>query len=575
MSSTPQSPRHPAVVAATAGLRGDDGADDVPMLVPARMVNEFTYCPRLFFLEWVESRFTHNDDTRIGAYEHRAVDQEKGAAPLPEERPLIEARSVLLSSERLGMVARVDVLEGDADGVVTPVDFKKGRPPEHEDRAWEPERVQLCVQGLLLRDAGYTCTSGVLYYAETRERVLVPFTDDLVTRTFALLDELRQVASSETPPPPLVASPKCPRCSLVGICLPDETNALAARSEMPVRRLTPRDPESRPLYVSEHGAYVGVRGGRIEVTKDREPLASIRLIDIAQLCVFGNAQVSTQLVRELMSREVPICWFSYGGWFSGMTHGLPAKHVELRRRQMARAHDAGLPIARQMVEGKIRNSRVLLRRNTRDRPESKLKSLGELASRAGDAQSVGTLLGIEGAAARLYFEAFPTMLSAKVTLPGGPFTFEGRNRRPPLDAINCLLSYVYSLLVKDLTVQAFVVGFDPYFGFYHRPRFGRPALALDLAEEFRPLIAESVVIGLVNNGEIRPSHFVVRAGGVALTTDGRRRVFAGYERRLDTEIRHPIFGYKASYRRVLDVQVRLLGAHVMGEIRRYVPFITR
>ena len=361
---------------------------------------------------------------------------------------------------------------------------------------------------------------------------------------------------------------------MVGICLPDETNALAARTER-VRRLVPRDPEPRPLYVSEHGAYVGVRGGRLEVSKDHEHLASLRLIDVSQLCIFGNAQVSTQLVRELMSREVPICWFSFGGWFAGLTHGLPGRNVELRRRQMARAHDAALPIARRFVEGKIRNARVLLRRNSRERPEPTIRSLAGLVEKARDADSIASLLGIEGAAARLYFDSFATMLSPRLDLPGQPFAFDGRNRRPPLDAVNCLLSYVYSLLIKDLTVQAFVVGFDPYVGFYHRPRFGRPALALDVAEEFRPLIGESVVVNLLNNGEVRPSHFQVRAGGVALTTDGRRRVLAAYERRLDSEIRHPTFGYKISYRRVLDVQLRVLAAHLMGEVPEYIAFTTR
>ena len=119
------------------------------------------------------------------------------------------------------------------------------------------------------------------------------------------------------------------------------------------------------------------------------------------------------------------------------------------------------------------------------------------------------------------------------------------------------------------------VGFDPYLGFYHRPRFGRPALALDLAEELRPIVAESTVLSLVNNGEIRPSDFVVRAGGVALTADGRRTVLGAYERRLSQEVTHPIFGYKASYRRMLEVQARLLAAHVLGEVPDYRPFTTR
>src|SRR5690606_16981677 len=153
--------------------------------------------------------------------------------------------------------------------------------------------------------------------------------------------------------------------------------------------------------------------------------------------------------------------------------------------------------------------------------------------------------------------------------------FEGRNRRPPRDAINCLLSYGYSLLTKELTVTTFAIGFDPYLGLYHRPRYGRPALALDLAEEFRPLIVDSTVLTLVNNGEIGPREFIARAGGVTLTPDGRRTVIRAFERRLDTEVTHPICGYRITYRRLLEVQARLLGALFLGEVSDYTPFVTR
>lgn len=548
--------------------------DIIPDLVPARMVNEYTYCPRLFFLEWVQARWADNLDTVEGKDAHRRVDKPSGAAPLPEEGELKVARSLQLSSSRLGLVARVDVVEGD-DGRVRPVDTKHGNPPDIPERAWEPERVQLCVQGLLLREAGFACDEGVLYFADARQRVTVPFTEELMNRTRALVEELREVAADDTPPPPLVDSPKCPRCSLVGICLPDETNALAARSDLPVRRLLPRDPAPRPLYISEQGTYVRKKGGRIEVLKDGEVLDSIRLLDISQLCLFGNVQTSTQLLRELFAREVPILWFSYGGWFQGMAAGLPAKHVELRRRQVAIAGQGGLSIARAMVEGKIRNTRTLLRRNVRAPVPDILGSLRELARQAAEATSVESLLGTEGAAARLYFSCFLGMLREGERLPGFAFSFEGRHRRPPPDPINCLLSYAYMLLVKDLTAVAYAVGFDPYLGFYHRPRFGRPALALDLAEEFRPLVAESLVIGLLNNGEVGPSDFTVRAGGVSLTKDGRRTVLRAYERRLDVEIRHPTFGYRITYRRVFEVQTRVLAAHVLGEVPEYVPFMTR
>ena len=537
------------------------------------MVNEFEYCPRLFYLEWVQSRFEDNPDTVEGRYVHRAVDAGGGQMDPPEtENPVSKARSVMLSSEKLGLIAKADVIEGD-EGAVIPIEVKRGRPPAHGP-AWSPELVQLCVIGLLLRDNGYECNEGQIYFAEIRQRVTIPFDEHLVNRTLALTKKLREVAASPDPPPPLVDSPKCPRCSLVGICLPDETNLHSDRSRLPPRRLTPSDSAARPLYVTEQGAMIGIRAGRVTVSKGSRELQAVRMIDVSQVSVYGNVQISSQMMRAAFSRQTPVCWFSYGGWFQGMAQGLPSKHVELRRRQVSIAAQAGLPIARRLVEGKIRNSRTFLRRNARDREAVSLvvSQLGSLAEQAAEAEAVESLLGIEGTAARLYFSRFANVLRNDEL---GTFDFEGRNRRPPRDPINCLLSFAYGLLTKDLTATAWAVGFDPYLGVYHRPRFGRPALALDLAEEFRPLIAESVAVNAVNNGEIRRSAFTIRAGGVGMTRQGRQAFIRSYERRMDQEVTHPTYGYRITYRRVLEVQSRMLGAYLLGEIPEYVPFMTR
>lgn len=352
--------------------------------------------------------------------------------------------------------------------------------------------------------------------------------------------------------------------------MPDEVNALAARSDRPPRRLTPRDSAARPMYIGEHGVSIGYRSGRVEVSRKGEVLAAARIIDVSQINVQSNGQVTTQLLRECFNRDIPVCWFSYGGWFQGMAEGLPSKHIELRRRQFGVAFQAGLPIARRIVWGKIRNCRTLLRRNERSPNDDAFSQLKVLAERALAAPSLESLLGIEGAAARTYFGRFASMLRDDLG-----FEFEGRNRRPPRDPVNCLLSYLYALVVKDLTAVTFAVGFDPYLGMYHKPRFGRPALALDLAEEFRPLVADSVVLTVINNGEVSSRDFLVRAGGVSLTSQGRKAVTAAYERRLDTEVTHPRFGYRATYRRVLEVQARLLAAYLMREVPEYVPFTTR
>lgn len=544
---------------------------DVPDLVPARMVNEFEYCPRLFYLEWVQSRFEDNPDTVEGRYVHRNVDAGGGRIDDPDEdSPVRKARSVTVSSENLGIIAKADIIEGKGN-TVTPVEVKRGRPPKHGP-AWSPELVQICAIGLILQDNGYDCSEGQIFFAESRERVKVPFDEKLVWQTMNVLRDLKEVAGSPDPPPPLVDSPKCPRCSLVGICLPDETNLLANRSDVPPRRLTPRDSAARPLYVTEQGTRIGVRKGRVTVSQQKEVLQEVRLIDVSQVSIYGNVQISSQAMRAMFDQQVPVCWFSYGGWFQGIAHGLPSKHVDLRRRQVAIAAQAGLPIAQKMVEGKIRNSRTLLRRNSRSEVKPILEQLKATADQTAEVDTIESLLGVEGVAARLYFSRFSAMLKDDSL---GVFDFQGRNRRPPRDPVNCLLSYAYSLLTKDLTAVALAVGFDPYLGVFHKPRFGRPALALDLAEEFRPLIADSVVVNVINNGEIQENGFTVRAQGVALTQQGRRSFIAAYERRLDQEVTHPVYGYKITYRRVLEVQARMLGAYLLGEIPDYVPFMTR
>jgi CRISPR-associated protein Cas1 len=555
--------------------------DGLPETVPARMVNEFVYCPRLFHLEWVQSRFASNDDVEQGLYVHRVVDEPGGTIPDPDDtHPELMAgrtsRSVWLTSLRLRVTAKIDLVEVSEDGSVVPVDYKKGM-PDRDGRPWPSDEVQSALQALVLRDAGYSVSTAEIWYAESRQRVVIPIDDVLVTRTRQTVADLWSVAASDVAPPPLADSPKCPRCSLVGICLPDEINALRHREAdgSRRRRIIPSNPDPRPVYIQEQGSVVTVRGGRLEVFKEKEKLDSLRLIDVGQVCLQGNVNVTPQAMRELLSREVPVCWFSYGGWFSGMAQGLPGKNVDLRRSQFTASPERTLLIARRMVEGKIRNSRTLLRRNSRADVANEVESMGRLAGQAAEASGFPTLLGLEGASARIYFTSFTRMLTSDTDISLQQFDSNGRSRRPPPDPVNALLSFAYALLVKDVTTTVTAVGFDPYFGVYHRPRFGRPALALDLAEEFRPLVAESMVLQVINNGEVTSRDFLSRAGGCQLEKEGRRSVIRAYERRMSQEIKHPLFGYRVSYRRAIDVQARLLAAFLLGEVDDYTPFVTR
>ncbi len=400
---------------------------------------------------------------------------------------------------------------------------------------------------------------------------------------------MRTTMASAIIPPPLQDSPKCPRCSLVGICLPDEINLLRlpdhARPESEAdadlrepRRLLPARDDALPLYVQSGGTRVGKSGDELIVQPREGARQAVRLGQTSQVALFGQVQMSTQALQAALGRGIPITYFTFGGWFYGMTTGLSHKNVELRRLQFRVADNPGqsLDLAKQFVAAKILNSRTLLRRNGDDVAPQTIDMLRELALGAVDCVSAASLLGIEGTAARIYFQSFSKMLKGERD-DGGELTFDfdGRNRRPPRDPINALLSLAYALLAKDLTVVAQAVGLDPYLGFYHRPRYGRPALALDVMEEFRPIVADSVVLSAVNTGVVRPSDFVRRAGAVSLGEHARVRFLRLYERRMDELVTHPIFGYRICYRRVLEVQVRLLARYLAGEIPSYPGFQTR
>lgn len=549
----------------------------LPETLPARMLNEFVYCPRLFHLEWVQQQFATSDDVEEGNYLHRVVDQETGDLPDKSEAWAGRAaRSVSLSSRRLGLTTRIDMVEDGGDGTVVPVDYKKGH-PDKDGEAWPSDRVQSLVQAALLQEAGYVVERAEIWYAETRQRVHITVNDAALKEITETVAKAWKIAAQPMAPPPLHDSPRCPRCSLVGICLPDEMESLHSppTQRRPLKRLMAPILEGRPVYVTVQGAVVGIRHERLEIRLKGELQASYRLIDISQVCIFGNVTVSAQAVRSLIPRDIPVLWFSYGGWFIGITEGLPGKNVDLRIAQFRIPESRKLEIARRMISGKIRNSRTMLRRNSRTSTKNVGDQLKSLALQATEAESPQQLLGIEGVAARLYFENFISLISKDARIDVSGFSEGGRTRRPPEDPVNTLLSFCYSLLIKDLTVTLEAVGFDPYYGMFHRPRFGRPALALDLAEEFRSLVAESVVLQVLNNGEVGSRDFKFRAGGCMLEADGRKAVLRAYERRLDQEITHPQFGYKASYRRIMDIQSRILGAVMIGELDQYTAMMTR
>lgn len=550
---------------------GRKGTSVVPELFPVRMLNEFVYCPRLSYLEWVQQEWEENYETTDGSYKHRRVDEDRGTFPEdPDFSGEFEVSSVHLTGEEIGLKTVLDIVEGK-DGEVWPVDYKRGTPPDIPNRAYEPERVQVCAQGLILRENGFSCESGYIYFAESNERVEVPLEDDLIAATEEYVDNFRETVGGNEIPDPLVDSPKCPRCSLVTICMPDEVNMIKGKGEEPRNLLTRRD-DKIPLYVREYGAAVRKRKNRIIVEQDDETTEEVPIEKLSSISVFGDCYITTAAARACLDRDIPISYFSYGGWFYGMTSPLPSKNVTLRihQNEWARDDEARLELSRQFVAGKIKNSRTLLRRNGNGINGNVLDRMDDLVGRAKEAKSNEELLGYEGNAARLYYENFPEMLSDNLE-----FDFDSRNRRPPSDPVNAVMSYLYGVLTKESTITVAKVGFDPYLGFFHRPKYGRPALALDLMEEFRTLIADSVLLSLFNNRQLTEENFQVRGDRVNLRKSAKKALLDRYEKRLNQEVMHPLFDYSVSYRRILETQARLIARRLEGDIDEYRPFCTR
>ncbi|WP_395826418.1 CRISPR-associated endonuclease Cas1 [Elstera sp.] len=569
------------------------GIDDV--LVPARMINEWVYCPRLAYLMWVEGEWADSGDTEAGRRVHAGVDAARPALPAPdqvteESRPFV-TRSVELASERLGLIAKLDVLEGDG-GIVTPIDYKKGKRPHVAAGAYEPERVQLCAQALILEDNGYRVGDGFLWFAESRDRVPVRFDETLRASTAAAAASLRLAAATRRIPPPLENSRKCTRCSLLPICLPDEVNLFRTGA---VPRTPPPAAESAlPLYVQQPGARIGKDGEvlvikapaarpsdaeRDEAFRDTDAEVRVAIGDISELVIAGRVNLSTPALHALMRADIPVAWMSSGFWYLGTTGGRGPRSAGARVAQYRLREDAGgrLAFARTLVEAKLRNQRTILRRNWRGSEAERdpvLDRLRLLLTRLHKVRDMAELLGTEGEGAALYFRALPKLLNDKAAaLPA--FGFERRSRRPPADPVNACLSLCYALLTRTVSTALEVAGLDPWVGFYHTERPGRPSLALDMMEPLRPILADSAVLTAINQGELGPSDFVMVGPSCNLTPTGRRTLIKAFERRLDQEATHPTFGYQISMRRMLHVQARLLARYLRGELAIYPHYVPR
>ena len=515
------------------------------------LVAHHVFCPRR---AWLEVHGEHTDTGQVaqGIADHGAVDD-------PISSRSTRLRAVDVRSDRLDVTGRCDSVEVGEDGTMVVVEHKAA-PVRRSSDATPAQRVQLAVQAKCLREEGHDVVGGAVWFSTTRRRVDVELTPELCDLAERHVSAARSVIDAPTPPAPLEDDPRCQCCSHVGVCLPDEH-----RRRPLARRIGVADPVGRVLHLTSPGSRASLRRGQIQVRVGEESPTSVPLGQVSGLGVHGNADVSSALVREILERGFPIVWCAWSGRVVGWASSAAGPNGEARGFQHRLADQVRVEVARAIVAAKIRNQAALLRRHGSE-ARSALRALASDAERAVQA---GELFGIEGRAAAQYFRAL------SVALTPGWATIERRRARPAPDCVNAALNLTYGLLLSDVLRSVVACGLDPAGGVLHSSGRNKPALALDLMEELRAPVADSAVVWAINNGELRERDFRRDLDAVRLTPGGRKRLIAAYERRASTEFQHPLFGYRVTWRRAMEVQARMFLAVVLGEARSYRPIVVR
>ena len=515
--------------------------------LPISLVAHHVFCPRRAWLEAMgESTDTHQ--MAVGTAAHAASDDPSAS----RKRTL---RAVEVGSADLGVVGRCDVVEFDTANRATVVEYK-ATPVRQRGEVTEPMVVQLTLQAESLREAGVEVVGAAVYFTEHKTRIPVPLSPEQVSSARWHVERTAEVVSADVAPVPLEDDRRCMSCSHAEVCLPDER----ALGEVH-RRVLVSDPDSQVLHLITPGSRASIRAGRVLVAKAGEQLGAVPVERVLALVLHGNIDVSSGLMRELLWRDVPVVWCSGSGRVVGWASSAKRPNGGPRVRQHVAASVGHLGLARAFISAKVCNQATLLRRLGDGRPA--VTRLRALQRRAASAGSIPELFGVEGEAAALYFAHFTSMLNSKV-VESQELRFDVRTRRPARDPINAALNFSYGLLVADLIRAVVTCGLDPHAGFLHSSERNKPALALDLCEEFRAPIADSVVLGAFNNGELQAHDFTDVTGSTRMRDSGRKALLAAYERRVTTQFRHPMFGYQVTWRRAMEIQARLVLGVVDG-----------
>lgn len=548
-------------------------------------------------------------------------------------------RRMQLASEELGVRGEIDLVEIDDGSIVVVEAKHGRAPRRADHRwedyalpyvAWPADVIQVTLYIMLLRELGLPCNEARILYRASNTSTTIAWSPELEHFARAVIARAREVAAMDVPPLPLLDSPKCAGCSLHEVCLPDEHHALVAEQaerERPLgmRKIVAGCDERAVVHVLTPGSVVRKDGDALLVMPPKKESERFLLKDVSHVALFGPVTITEPCMQHLLRSGIATSHHTTAGRLLGMTTPLATRNIGLRRAQYRAADDPSrcLEIARALVTAKIRNQRTVLRRHRRglsvisdegrDEPIAErttadeeldhvpasgaqtdderrehaleperdkhdpfhavalaLQRMHHAQRSAERTQDIDTLRGYEGEAAARYFEVFSALLPI-----AWRDDFEGRSRRPPRDRVNALMSFGYMMLVREAVAALARIGLDPMLGLFHTMIPGRPALALDIIEPFRAAWVDTAVLRLIGTRGIERTNFHVSAAGVELSDAGRRALVHAYERRAAELTTHPRFGYRMSYRRLLELEARILAKVLVGELEHYTPLWTR
>ncbi len=511
-----------------------EGQDDET--IPISMVVHYLYCPRR---AWLEAQGEHTDTFQMqaGMSAHHRVDE-------PSGRGTSEVSSVDICSRELGVSGRTDVLKLARDGVR--IREYKSTPIRRDAVVTPGMRVQLALQQICLEEMGVRVEATEIYFTDHNQVRDVILDDQDFDTARRDVEEVRRLILSDYAPEPLEDTSRCGSCSHVDVCLPDELQL-----RRPTRQIRPRASEGRTVYLTTQGCYAHLRKGRMIVERSGEELAQVPLETVRAIQVHGNVTLSGGLIRELLERDIPVQWCTSSGRLSGWSMPSWGPNGPARNAQHVLSERGSLAFASEFIGAKIANQATQIRRSGAG--ESVVSSLRGYQRQCASVHSIEELFGLEGRAAGVYFSNWDTMIKEPLRATWG---WKGRTGRPATDPINAMLNYAYALLVADEVRAITACGLDPHAGFMHSSRRNKPALALDLMEEVRAPIADSTVQTVINCQMISPDDFENVMGSIRMGTRARHKLIDAYERRMETEFEHPLFHYKVTWRRALEIQAR-------------------